>query len=95
MSKQKTVRKMCEKIYYFLEENNVFNILNKKIQKLKEINKINIANEYETSIKIIIELLNEMVTIFGDKKIGFENFRELLKIGLENKTLGAIPGTRR
>lgn len=94
MSKQKTVRMMCERIYLFLEENNIFNILNEKIQELERLNKLEIANEYETSIKIIIDLLDEMVCTFGDEKVSFEKYRELLKIGLENKTLGVIPGTR-
>ena len=87
----KTVRQISRILYEFLIENKIEVKLNEKI---KEINSIEINNEYNTSYKIIIEILNELVDIFGDEKITFENYKNLLQIGLSSSELGKIPATQ-
>ena len=37
-----------------------------------------IANEYQTSYKILVDILNQMVELFGEEKITFEKYKELL-----------------
>ena len=41
-----------------------------------------------------MELLDEIVMVLGDKKISFEKYADLLKIGLGSTGLGKIPGTQ-
>lgn len=90
----KSVKAISTKIYYFLKNNGIFENLLYKAEEIKNIGELEIANDYNTSINIIIQVLDEMVDIFGEEKVGFEKYRELLKIGLENKNLGAIPGVQ-
>ena len=87
---EKNVRNISKEIYYFLND-NVLSKLESKIKKLEQIGEIEIAREYETGLNIIVEVLDEIVNIFGDEKIGFERYKELLTIGIQNKDLGTIP----
>ena len=84
----KTYRQMCTFLYRFLEENEIDEVLNKNIEKFQN---IEIAEEYQTSVKVISNVLDEMILIFGDENISFEKFKELLHIGFENSELGKIP----
>ena len=87
----KTVKQISKVIYDFLISNNI----DKKLDlKIKKANNIEINNEYNTSYKIIIEILNELVEIFGEEKITFENYKNLLQIGLSTSELGKIPATQ-
>lgn len=94
LEKNKTVKEMSGQIYYFLKKQKIFEKLKNKIQYFRQNNEIEVANDYETSQKVVIEVLDELVNVFGDRKISFEKYREYLKIGLENKELGAIPGVQ-
>ena len=87
----KTVKQISKVLYEFLIENKIDEKLDLKIKKA---NNIEINNEYNTSYKIIIDILNEMVDIFGDEKITFDNYRNLLQIGLSSSELGKIPATQ-
>ena len=68
--------------------------MEKRIKELEEIGEIEKAKEYETSYKLIMDVLDEIVQVLGDKKVSFEKYAEILKIGLGNSGLGKIPGTQ-
>ena len=87
----KTAKQISENLYKFLIENNVNNLLEEKINKLHELQEVNIASEYETSWKIIMQVLDEIVLVFGDENITFENYMQILKTGLGESKLGTIP----
>lgn len=53
-----------------------------------------LAQEYISSYKIILEVLDEIVNIFGDEKVTYDKYSKILKIGLKNSGLGKIPGTQ-
>ena len=93
ISKNKTVKQISEELYKFLIENKIFEMVDKKIEFLQQINEIDIANEYNSSKNLIINLLDEIVLIFGDENITFDNYKELLKIGFLNSSLKNIPAT--
>ena len=93
LSKQKTVKDICQAIYVFLEENNFYNKLNEKISVLENNNELKIASNYKQSVENLISVLDEMVELFADKKISFENFLNLFKTGLQYRELGSIPQT--
>ena len=90
----KTVENMSKEIYDFLQKNEILTKLAEKIEKFENLGLVELAKEYETGINSLIQALDELVMIFGSQKIGFEKYRELLKIGLQNKGVGAIPATQ-
>ena len=94
IDEEKNAKNICKEFYLFLINEKIENKINKKINKLKENNFLELAKEYEESYKIILNILDEINLIFGDDKISIEKFAQLLKIGLKNNGLGRIPGTQ-
>ena len=91
MSKDKTTKEITKILYEHLINNKISSILDKK---LKLINDIGISNEYNTSYKILINVFDEIVNIFGNQKMTFEDYKELLQIGFSESELGKIPATQ-
>ena len=89
-----TAREITKRLYEFLIENEIDRKLDEKKEELTKLNKNEIATEYETSWKIIIQVLDEIVLVFGDEKITFDRYMQILKTGLGNSNLGKIPGTQ-
>lgn len=81
-------------IYEFLEEQNIEEKINIKIKELQEIGQIDLANEYVSSYKIILDIFDEIVLIFGNEKLSIDKYMQILKTGLKNSELGKIPGTQ-
>lgn len=81
-------------LYEFLEEMKIEEVVTSKIEKLEEKGFIEIANEYESSFKVLIELFDEIVLVFGEEKTNFDKYMSILKIGLKNTGLGKIPATQ-
>ena len=90
-SENKTVLELTKNIYLFLMENGIIEAIDNKI---KMSNDIEISNEYNTSCKILISIFDEMVELFGNEKITFEKFKNLLTVGINNCELGKIPATQ-
>ncbi len=84
----KTVNQMCKSLYNFLKDNEVDNVLNIQLEK---IGSAELIEEYQTSLKILMNILDEMVLIFDGENISFEKFKEMLQIGVDNSELGKIP----
>lgn len=91
MYAQKDIESITKTIYQFLIENNINKRMSYKIESLEEINQLEMANEYKTSYDVIMNLLDEIVMVFGKTKISFEKYIELLKVGLKSSELGKIP----
>ncbi len=94
LSNLKDVASITKAMYQFLIENSIDINMENRIKELEEIGEIEKAKEYETSYKLIVEILDEIVLVLGDKKVSFEKYADLLKIGLANTGLGKIPGTQ-
>jgi len=93
LGKNKTVKDITKSLYLFLEENNIKEILLNKINSFNEQGMIDLANIYNTSWDLLIDILDELVTVLGEEKITFENYTNLLKTGFNNSSLGKIPAT--
>ena len=93
LNSKSTAYEISKEIYLFLEENNFYNKLNKKISVLENNNELRLASDYKLSVENLISVLDEIVTFFKDEKITFEKYRELLKTGLSYRELGSIPQT--
>lgn len=94
INENKTVSGITKKIYEFLIENEIDKILLEKKEKLEEQNYIEIANEQELAWNIMLEVLDELILIFGKEKISFEKYMNLVMIGLKASGLGRIPQTQ-
>lgn len=81
-------------LYEFLEEMKIEEVITSKIEKLEEKGFIELANEYESSFKVLIELFDEIALVFGEEKTNFDKYMSILKIGLKNTGLGKIPATQ-
>ena len=94
IDENKTVRVISKAIYEFLVEQQIFEKVQKKIDELNEIGQIDLANEYESSLQNIIEILDEIVLVFDEDKITIDKYNQILKIGFKNSSLTKIPGTQ-
>ena len=93
-SKFGTVRETTTAIYDFFVNQNIEQKINQKIKELQQIGQIDLANEYIASYKIIVNIFDEMVLIFGNEKLSIDKYLQILKTGLKNSELGKIPGTQ-
>ena len=91
VSKNKTVEQITKQIYKFLIDNKINEKLDKKI---KTYNSIEISDEYNTSYKLMIQVLDEMCLVFKNEKITFDKYKDLLEVGLSSCELGKIPATQ-
>ena len=89
-----TVEQTTKAIYEFMQEQEIENKINIKINELDDKGMLDLANEYIASYKIILDILDEMVLIFGKEKISMDKYVQILRTGLKNSELGKIPGTQ-
>ena len=89
----KTVKEITTGLYEFLVQNNIYEKLEQKIEELKQNNKLEIAKQYELSIKILTDLFDEIVLVLGSKNITFDRYAKILKMGFNQSDLGTIPAT--
>lgn len=88
---QKTAKEITAKLYEFLEENNIKQKLQEKVYNLSSDEETKYANEYASCWNIMIEILDEINLVFADQKMTFDDYREILKSGLEVSSFGEIP----
>lgn len=86
-----TFSAITKALYEFLIEDNLEGKINKEIESLENGGLVEIANEYKASIKVILNVFDEIVMIFKDQEITFNKYKEILKIGFENVSTGKIP----
>ena len=91
ISNNKTVTQITKEIYNFLLNNKINEILDRK---LKEYNNIEVSDEYNTSYKLLVSILDDLCLVFKDEKVTFEKYKDLLEVGLNSSELGKIPATQ-
>ena len=94
IKKERTATNITKVLYQFMQEQNLEEKIAKKIEELEEKNLLDLASEYKTSYKIIMDILDEIVLIFQEDKMTIDKYSKILKIGLKNSGLGKIPGTQ-
>ena len=85
IDKNKTVENICEVLYNFIVESYNKSVENDGSMKNTE----NIE-----ALNLITNVLEQMTLLYGDEKISFDHFSNLLKAGLSAKELGQIPQTQ-
>ena len=93
INKNRNVLEISKMLYNFLIKNEIDKKLEAKVKKLEENNMHEIAIQYKNSWKLLISILDEIVLIFGEEKITFEQYKQILLIGFKNSNLGIIPMT--
>ena len=91
VSLDKSVTQITKEIYNFIIDNKINETLDKK---LKEYNNIEISDEYNTSYKLLVSILEDLSLVFKDEKVTFEKYKDLLEVGLNSSELGKIPATQ-
>ena len=91
LKNKKTAKEITKALYEFLEKNEIRNKLEEKLKKLESNKEIKYANEYISSWNILMNILDEINLVFGEKSFTFEEYREILKAGLEVSSFGEIP----
>lgn len=94
IDENKTAEGISKSIYQFLIEQKIAEKVIQKKEELEKIGQIDLANEYENSLKTIIEILDEIVLVFQKDKITIDKYTQILKVGLKNSNLTKIPGTQ-
>ena len=87
----KTFEEITRALYEFLIENNIDLKLQNKIEELKNEEQNELVDDYLASWNILINLFDEIVMVFGKEKTTFDKYEEILKVGLNNSSLGKIP----
>lgn len=91
VSSNRTATQITKELYKFIIDNKINEILD---LKLKKYNNIQISDEYNTSYKLLISVLEDITMVFKDEKITYEKYKELLQVGLGSCELGKIPATQ-
>ena len=94
IDENKTAEGISKAIYQFLVEEQIAEKVAIKVEELQELGQIDIANEYESSLQTIIDILDEIVLVFKDDKITIDKYAQILKVGFKNSSLTKIPGTQ-
>lgn len=93
VDKSRDVTTITKCLYDFLIKNKIDEKLENKIKVKIEEGNNEAAAEYKTSYKILMDVLDEIVLVFGNDKITFDKYMQILKIGLGNSGLGKIPAS--
>ena len=91
VSSNRTVIQITKEIYKFIIDNKINETLDRK---LKLYNNIEVSDEYNTSYKLLVSILEDLCLVFKDEKITFEKYKDLLEVGLNSSELGKIPATQ-
>lgn len=95
IDEEKTAENVTRNLYNFLQEQKIEEKLRQKVNYLEEQGMIDLANEYANSYQVLINVLDEIVLVFGKDKMTLDSkYAQILKTGLQNSGLGKIPGTQ-
>lgn len=94
INQNKTVENTTKCLYDFLQEQKIEEKIAQKVHELEEKSMLDLAKEYVTSYKIILDLLDEMILVLKEDQTTIDKYSKILKVGLKNSELGKIPGTQ-
>ncbi len=83
LENKKTVIQITKALYEFLIENGIKNKLKEKAEEIR--------TEYISSWNLLMEILDEIVLIFGEEQMNFDKYSQTIKIAFSENNLGTIP----
>lgn len=91
LKKENKIASMCKALFAFLEELDLGNKINIKIEDLKEKEQLNDAREYSSIWNLLMEILDELVKVLGEEKIALKQFVSLFNMAISYHEMGIIP----
>ena len=88
-----TVAEQVRAFYAFLTEIQLQRALEQKAQALGGEGRIALMQEHAQVWNLLVELLDQLSEILGDRKVGKKEFVRLLEEGLGGCSVGIVPGT--
>ena len=89
--KASTVREKTEALYAFLVKKDLQGQLEKQRQKFEEQGQLAREKEYGQIYEIVMDLLDQYVTLLGDEQISMGEYTEILEAGLSAPKVGMLP----
>ncbi|APU71371.1 PD-(D/E)XK nuclease family protein [Companilactobacillus crustorum] len=80
-------------LYDFLTRNHVFEILLTWQKQATEQKNLTLANQPEQIVSLFNQILDEYITVFGEKEFDAADFISILDAAFENATYSQIPST--
>lgn len=90
-SKKSTVRDRVEAIYRFILQNEMQQKLKNMEEQFVNSGEQSMAKEYSQTYEKVIDLLDEIVNLMGEKMVSFREFRDILSAGFREIKVGVIP----
>lgn len=91
IQKEKTAKGITTALYTFITKQKIQEQI---IEKMHKLQKPELIQEYKESYEILINIFDEIITIFQNDKITIDQYINLIKQGLKSSSLGKIPGTQ-
>lgn len=85
------VSHICKAIYEFLIDIHAFERINEWIEKFDEIGLEDKVKEYSQVEESVIDILDQVVDVMGDKDLDSYDFFKILNSGFNNEEIGVIP----
>ena len=88
---KKTVREFTEILYRLVVESRLYERLLQQSKAFEEEGELILAKEYRGIYRMVMELMDELVTLLGTETVTFSEYEELLKAGLSEGLMGFVP----
>ena len=91
IKKKRNVKEITKELYKYMIDMQIDKKTEKKREELEIGGELELANLYGISWNLLVDLLDEIVLLFGEKDVTFEKYLQLLRVGLQESSLGKIP----
>lgn len=85
------IKIICTAIYEFLKAIEVTDKIEKWIEQFKEEGDLAKSSEYSQILKIVMQVLDQMVEVLGEEEVTIEQFVKILNVGFMEYEIGIIP----
>ncbi len=87
----KTVKESCAAVFAFMGELKLFDKVSAFTEQFKAEGRLSLANLYGRVWNSVMEVLDQLVLIAGDERLGLQAFRGILAAGFAKQQSGIIP----
>ena len=88
-----SVRTYTEALYQYITANKIQEKLKEFTRNFEAEGNLSLVKEYSQIYEIVMNLLDKLVEILGDKRVRIREFKEILEAGLSEAKVGIIPPT--
>lgn len=92
-NKNLTVREYTYRLYQLLVKNSIQEKLDIKSREYEEKGDLVKSRQYSQVYKLIIDLMDKMVSLLGENSMNLREYVDILNAGLESISIGVIPST--